>query len=440
MKRTVLTTVSGTVLGALAACSFLLLKRESGLTAALLFLIILINIAPLPGGDKAPFRLRVCRHGVVCLRVFLFSSALSLIYHLVIAVRLLPDRWPDLMWSALLCILIEAVIFWNGIISLYLSSVQLGIRMRTVGLVCGCIPVVNLLVLGKMIRTAADEVEAELEKEQLNAARKADQICKTKYPVLFVHGVFFRDFRFLNYWGRIPAELEKNGARVYYGNHQSAASVETSAAEIAGRIDDIVRETGCEKVNIIAHSKGGLDSRLAAAMPCAAGRIASITTINTPHKGCEFAEYLLNKIPVEAVNKIAGAYNSALKKLGDPNPDFVAAVRDLTAARCREITANLPAPEGVLCQSFGSDLARASGGRFPLNFTYNLVKYFDGPNDGLVSGDSFPWGESFTMLKGEGKRGISHGDMIDLNRENIPGFDVREFYVELVSDLKKKGL
>jgi len=30
--------------------------------------------------------------------------------------------------------------------------------------------------------------------------------------------------------------------------------------------------------------------------------------------------------------------------------------------------------------------------------------------------------------------------MIDLNRENIPGFDVREFYVDLVSRMKKMGL
>ena len=30
--------------------------------------------------------------------------------------------------------------------------------------------------------------------------------------------------------------------------------------------------------------------------------------------------------------------------------------------------------------------------------------------------------------------------MIDLNRENIEGFDVREFYVDLVYDLKKRGL
>ena len=38
-----------------------------------------------------------------------------------------------------------------------------------------------------------------------------------------------------------------------------------------------------------------------------------------------------------------------------------------------------------------------------------------------------------------GTRGISHGDVVDLNRENIPGFDVREFYVSLVADLKNRG-
>ncbi|NBI84245.1 hypothetical protein D3Z48_19735 [Clostridiaceae bacterium] len=37
------------------------------------------------------------------------------------------------------------------------------------------------------------------------------------------------------------------------------------------------------------------------------------------------------------------------------------------------------------------------------------------------------------------KRGISHGDVVDLNRENIRGFDVREFYVKLAADLKRRG-
>ena len=67
------------------------------------------------------------------------------------------------------------------------------------------------------------------------------------------------------------------------------------------------------------------------------------------------------------------------------------------------------------------------------------MKYFDGFNDGLVGEKSFPWGEDYRFVTIKGKRGISHGDMIDLNRENIDGFDVREFYVELVQELKERG-
>ena len=83
---------------------------------------------------------------------------------------------------------------------------------------------------------------------------------------------------------------------------------------------------------------------------------------------------------------------------------------------------------------------KASGGKFPLNYSYHLVKYFEGPNDGLVSEQSFAWGEQYKLLTPQTNRGISHGDMIALNRENIDGFDVREFYVQLVSDLKARGL
>ncbi len=77
--------------------------------------------------------------------------------------------------------------------------------------------------------------------------------------------------------------------------------------------------------------------------------------------------------------------------------------------------------------------------QIPLNMTYSIVKHFDGLNDGLVSVESAKWGERFTLLEPEGTRGISHGDVVDLNRENIRGFDVREFYVKLVADLKRRG-
>ena len=254
-----------------------------------------------------------------------------------------------------------------------------------------------------------------------------------------VHGVFFRDFKYFNYWGRIPDELMKNGATIYYGEHQSAASVDDSAKELEQRILQIVRETGCEKVNVIAHSKGGLDMRTAIAKTSAAPYVASLTTVNTPHRGCEFADYLLNKIPESQQQSVASAYNLAASKLGDTDPDFMSAVRDLTYESCSRRNETVKDVEGVYYQSVGSVLSKPSAGQFPLNMTYHLVNLFDGKNDGLVGEKSFPWGSSFLMLSTPGKRGISHGDMIDLNREDFDGFDVREFYVQLVSDLKRKG-
>ena len=75
-----------------------------------------------------------------------------------------------------------------------------------------------------------------------------------------------------------------------------------------------------EKVNIIAHSKGGLDSRAAIAHCGMAPYVATLTTINTPHRGCIFAEYLLGKVPQAARLKIAAAYNATMKQPTPPTP------------------------------------------------------------------------------------------------------------------------
>ena len=86
-------------------------------------------------------------------------------------------------------------------------------------------------------------------------------------------------------------------------------------------------------------------------------------------------------------------------------------------------------------------LAHGGTGQFPLNLSHHLAAHFDNaPNDGLVSETSFRWGEQYTLLDEKLPRGISHADIIDLNRQNLDGFDVREFYVNLVADLKARGL
>ncbi|MBO4458447.1 MAG: triacylglycerol lipase [Butyrivibrio sp.] len=390
-------------------------------------------------------RIHACRIGNTILKIFLvttFAFAAVYIWDLFRSPFGFTGYYtnPVLFFvKTAIITIIEATIFWIGIIIVYINCKQLGIKWRVLGLVFGMVPVANLIMLGKIIKTADAEVKLETQKNNLNAQRKGDRICATKYPILMVHGVFFRDFEHLNYWGRVPAELIANGATIFYGEHNSASSVEKSGEELARRIKAIKAQTGCEKVNVIAHSKGGLDMRYAISKCGAYEDVASLTTINTPHRGCEFADYLLEKIPEAQQRTVAAAYNAGAATLGDVNPDFIGAVTDLTHRACEKRNEEVLDRPEVYYQSVGSIQTRPSAGRFPLNMSYLLVKNFDGRNDGLVGENSFPWGSNFKMLIPSGKRGISHGDMIDLNRENIKDFDVREFYVNLVNDLRLRG-
>lgn len=421
--------------------SFALLRIYPKLLYIMIPVFIIINVIPGIFDLKTrSVRLRVTNHGVNTLSIFAASIIPCVIFHVVYAFFVIPGSYMRLIWSLLFCVVCEGIYFWNGIICVYCTSIQLGIDLRVKGALSGIVPILNIIFLSKIIHIVSNEVEFESKKEEVNESRKAEQICKTKYPILFVHGVFFRDSKFFNYWGRIPKELINNGAVVFYGEHQSAQSIAESAQEIADRINDIIEKEGCEKVNIIAHSKGGLDSRYAISELGIASKVASLTTINTPHRGCKFTEQLLKTTSSKLQNYISKTYNSTFKKLGDQNPDFMEAVNDLTATSCEKLNEKLVMPEGIFCQSFGSRLNSALGGKFPMNVSYNYVKKYDGSNDGLVGEDSFEWGEQYRLITVKGKRGVSHGDMIDLNRENIPEFDVREFYVELVSELKNRGL
>ncbi len=415
-------------------------------------LILYIHVFPALTPRKiSTTRGKILEDGVSLLQIFLGTTVIESVFSIaVLSAGLAALNGPAapydgreyaLVWlrHLLIVFLTELTLFWNGILRVYLTSVQLGVKWRVIGIICGWIPIVHIYALHRIISITSNEVFYENEKYLLDQVRAENEECKTRYPILLVHGVFFRDFRFFNYWGRIPAELIRNGATVYYGNQQSAASVADCGAELAERIRQIVQDTGCGKVNIIAHSKGGLDSRFAVAKCGAADYVASLTTVNTPHRGCMFADHLLHTIPDRICQSVAAKYNAALKRFGDSDPDFMEAVQDLTASSCARFNETVPDSPKVYYQSIGSVMNHASGGRFPLNVMYPYVRHYDGANDGLVAAESMKWGSGFHSLSVPKGRGISHGDMIDLNRENIPGFDVREFYVRLVHDLKGMG-
>ena len=404
-------------------------------------LFLLCNVFPgLLRPDINNDRLLVTYHGSVLLCITAATMPLSAIYYTVLGFYTPPSEHRALLWAGVYTVSLYLILIANGAISLYLTSVQLGIKWRALGILLAIIPVVNLIILGKMVARALREVDFEIMREERNRARADDKVAATKYPLVLVHGIFMRDWPIFNYWGRIPEELERNGARIYYGEHQSARPVFESAKELADRIRWIVTKTGAEKVNIIAHSKGGLDCRYAIKHYGIGPLVASLTTVNSPHRGCRFAERLLRVSPRWLKRRVENAYNKSFVFLGDKNPDFMAGVRDLAASVCEPRDKELGVPEGIFCQSVGSVQNRGRFGRFPMNVSMPYVKRFDGDNDGLVGTHSFAFGERLIMITTTGKRGISHLDVIDLSREDIKGFDVREFYVGLVSDLKSRGL
>ena len=271
-----------------------------------------------------------------------------------------------------------------------------------------------------------------------------DRSCQTKYPIVLIHGAGFRDLKWPVYWGRIPKALERRGAKIYYGLQDCWASTETNAREIVRRIDEILRETGAEKVNLIAHSKGGLEARMAASSLGAGDRIASITTMATPHHGSKTIDRLVGA-PKLLFNMAAFAVNNWIRVVGTKKPDFMAVCRGFTTEHMAAFNRANPDVPGVLYQSFGCVMAQPFSdiNLSTANFVLNRI---EGENDGLVSLASAKWGENFTVLRGCGRRGISHLDAIDLRRRPFPDRpgdgvrDICDVYVAIAADLKNRGL
>ena len=422
-----------------------LLYTVSGMAVPLAILLTIgffvgytvINITPARYKMRSQ-RYRILAGGSDLLVSFLIAMSAEIVIFITMLVNGGFELWQYIL-CAVLAVLSLALVFWNGIIRVYVTSRQLRLKLRVLGIIFGMIPIANIVILLIIIKKTHNEAVFEEKHDEIARARAGQNICATKYPILLVHGVFFRDRDVFNYWGRIPAALKREGAQLYYGKQQSALSVKDSAAELAARIKEVIEETGTEKINIIAHSKGGLDSRYALSRLGCGKYVASLTTVNTPHKGCIFVDWVFDNMPEKAQQKMADTYNAASRVRGDTAPDFLSAVGDLRKSVCEQFNAETPDCEGVYYQSIGSVAKNARSGRFPMDISYPFVKKTDGENDGLVSIESMKWGEKFHFIPAGSKRGVTHSDVIDLNRENFDGFDVREFFVQIVAELKNMG-
>jgi len=267
----------------------------------------------------------------------------------------------------------------------------------------------------------------------------------TKYPIVLVHGAGFRDATFrIGYWGRIPATLEARGARIFFGGTDGWGSIESNAAMLKETIECVLAETGSEKVNIIAHSKGGVDARYMISAMGMADQVASLTTISTPHHGSETLDKIIG-VP-DCLYKGASWVMDGIFRvfIGDEAPDFYNGSKSLATEYMKDFNIMHPDDPGVYYQSFGAALT-VLGGSILLSWTAYPIERIEGENDGLVAVNSAKWGNFRGELRGAARRGVSHADLVDIWRRDLKiqpllgAETIREFYIAVASDLKARG-
>lgn len=264
-----------------------------------------------------------------------------------------------------------------------------------------------------------------------------------KYPILLVHGMGFRDYKKINYWGRIPRELEKIGCKIFYGYQDSNASIETNGQIIAKRIDEVIEETGADKVNIIAHSKGGLDTRYAISTLKAGTKVASLTTINSPHNGSKTVD-LLMKFPQPLVKFAALCTDNWFRLLGDQQPESYKVFHSFTTSGAKTFNVNNPDEEDVYYQSYAFAMKSPFSDIF-MWLPSLVVGIVEGENDGLLTPDAVKWTNFQGVHYGVGNRGISHCDQVDMRRRRFSKksgdgvSDIVDVYKNIVYGLIEKG-
>ena len=411
------------------------------ISAVLFFVYLWLLLCPVRDRGKTGLRARIMMGGRRAVHWGLYAAAVQIFVFLRLLFR--PPGFYVMIGTGfrILYMLLAAagilLLLFSGTLRIFFTSRRLGVVRRIVMLLTWWIPVVNLVVLLYACRLVYEEYDFERERAALRALRVDSDLCATRYPLLLVHGIGFRDLRYFNYWGRITRELKRNGAVIYYGNQEALGTIAYNAEDIRKRILQIREETGAEKVNIIAHSKGGLDARCAITTLGMSPYVASLTTMNTPHRGCRFVDYAC-RLPEGFYRFVAGCFDRTFARFGDKSPDFYTATHQFSTEASARFNENTPDMPGVYYQSYTSKM-RNPFSHLLLSIPYCLIRPLEGENDGLVSVESAKWGEFRGAFSNQRLRGISHGDIIDLTRQDYRSFDVLETYVRIVAELKEKG-
>lgn len=246
------------------------------------------------------------------------------------------------------------------------------------------------------------------------------------YPVVLMHGMSgFGKLEVgpigVTYFDGVVADLSKRGEAVYVTVVPPFDTSEARAQALSKQIDDILKRTGKAKVNLVGHSQGGMDARVITS-PAGLGygdRVASVTTIATPHRGSRVADLVLglvSGIPTSVIDDVTSGFLQLVQKTAyelDSDAHLRAQVTELSEANMTKVfnPKYIDAP-GVLYMSYAgrtnlrTGVGVCDGGKFankPLDVDAAQVALAplalfleEGKfkvNDGLVTVESAKWGQ-----------------------------------------------
>ena len=210
-------------------------------------------------------------------------------------------------------------------------------------------------------------------------------------PVVLAHGLFGFDRigipgAKLHYFNGIARHLDGFGCHAHAVRVPAMGSVPARAAALVAAIDALPHD----RVDIIAHSLGGLDARYALARLGLAKRVRSLVTIGTPHRGTPLADLAVGG-PFDWARRM-------LRTVGLP----LDALEWLSTAALDRFNREVPDVRGVRYACVvGGMREKTTPIALALVPAHAYLRRCAGANDGLVPISSQFWGETFAEIEAD---------------------------------------
>jgi len=273
-------------------------------------------------------------------------------------------------------------------------------------------------------------------------------MAKTKYPIILAHGICSFDHllnilghidntiddRF-HYFRKIRSVLLDQGFEAFHSRVRWAGSVEERAEDLKNSIEALTDNfTKWEKVHVIAHSMGGLDTRHMIYNYKMDNRVASLSTISTPHCGTPFADWGIQHL----------SFLISLARIMGLN---ITGCEDLTRENCSKFNEKAWGFEHENRTRYQTVAGTLPYDRIfpPFRFSYSIIYQEEGENDGQVSLRSAKWRDEFFVKQIDADHlnliGWWHpwGASKDFTRKAFEQ-RIQKFYLEIAEGLADKEM